>query len=298
MFAVCFNSTYTNFRVIVIDNAPIIKLQDMLKEELPIVDYIHNRENLGFTGGCNQGIAHGIDAGADFIWLLNNDAIIHKDCLFNLVDMMVNSSNVGLVSPVIKDVRNEKNSYYGTVIYNKADKVRTLFDKDAYLQCSEHDPRSIRLWGTALLIRSELINRIGPLDNDFFAYHEDIEFSHRSVMAGFENKICLSAYIEHDNGHEPLQCRQNYYYFLMARNYYLLWRKTGIPKHEAIRRSLSLFLPKILTYQNKRNLNAVNGYISGIWTGICKKQFGKPPEIIESPFLFKFLILILAKIVR
>ena len=63
----------------------------------------------------------------------------------------------GLVSPVIKDVRNEKNSYYGTVIYNKADKVRTLLIKTRIYSVQSTIPDLFAWRGTALLIRSELI---------------------------------------------------------------------------------------------------------------------------------------------
>lgn len=88
-------------------------------------------------------------------------------------------------------------------------------------------PGEILLLGTALLVRRTLIDTIGGLDEQFFAYVEDVDYSLRSLAAGFRNVAVADAVVFH-KFRQPLEqpdtCPPYLHYFI-TRNYLLLWRK-------------------------------------------------------------------------
>ncbi|MFQ5911244.1 MAG: glycosyltransferase family 2 protein, partial [Thermoplasmata archaeon] len=76
---------YGNLEIIVVDNASDDGLAEMLSREHPDVHLILKEENLGFPGGCNVGIRKGLKMGADYILLLNTDAIATPGMLREMV---------------------------------------------------------------------------------------------------------------------------------------------------------------------------------------------------------------------
>ena len=101
-----------------------------------------------------------------------------------------------------------------------------------------NDPEEARRWaetypgktlalGTAMLVRMELVKKIGMLDECFFAYYEDIDYNARSIAAGYRNVVDERTVIRHfekNRNTHPLQMRPHYWYY-MARNGTRFWRK-------------------------------------------------------------------------
>lgn len=280
-----FESTYTNFRVVVIDNAPVIRLHDMLNKEFPTVDYIHNQANLGFTGGCNQGIDHAMNAGADFIWLLNNDTVVSKDCLSLLVEEASSNPMIGLLSPIIENIHHPDSPYFGTYFNIVQPFLINSHDIATYKKWEQNEGDKICLWGTALLINKNLVNVIGNLDNTYFAYYEDIDYSIRSIRSGFINRTCLITRIKHGCRLNSIDEKKEHWYFLMARNHYLFLRKSGISRAESIFRTLYLYLPKVSALYKEGKLIVLKPMIAGLWQGIVLNRFGPPPEKFAPPWL-------------
>lgn len=280
-----FNSTYTNFQVVVIDNAPVIKLQNILNEEFPAVHYIYNEENLGFTGGCNQGIDHAMNAGADFIWLLNNDTVVPNNCLTLLVEEALSNPMIGLLSPIIENIHHPDSPYYGTYFNIAQPFLINSHDITTYINWEKYEGDRICLWGTALLINKNLVKVIGNLDNAYFAYYEDIDYSIRSIRSGFINRTCLKTRIEHGCRLNSIDEKKEYWYFFMARNHYLFWRKSGISKTKSIIRTLCLYLPKVSALYKERKTMILKPLIAGLWNGIVLNRFGPPPEKFDPPWL-------------
>ena len=73
----------------------------VIRENYPQVIMIENKENLGYSGGNNIAMSYAMQNDADYMWLLNNDAIVEVDTLSKLVDIGENSPNVGILSPII-----------------------------------------------------------------------------------------------------------------------------------------------------------------------------------------------------
>ncbi len=243
-------------------------------ERIAAMDGIHllrNGENLGFTGGVNTGIRHALALGADYVWLLNSDATTGPDVLQTLVQTAEADPAIGLVSPVFHDPDAP----------DRAEFCLGLFDPRARIASQTADPATAARWqtqhpdkvlllGTALLIRRRLIETIGGLDDRFFAYVEDVDYSLRSTAAGFRNVAVPDAVVYHrfkEPVGKPLSVPPYLHYF-MSRNYPLLWRK--LPGPFLLRKAMLWFLRQRLLQIARMpdHAAAVDALLSGLWDGL------------------------------
>jgi len=92
---------YENYMVIVVDNAStdnsVKNLEEEFKDRITI---IKNNENLGFSGANNIGIEYALQNGCEFVILLNNDTVIDKDLIHNMVSTSLSNDNA-IISPKI-----------------------------------------------------------------------------------------------------------------------------------------------------------------------------------------------------
>ena len=99
----CVNSVleidYTNYKIIVVDNASTDRSAHELPLSFPSVKFIRNKENLGYAGGNNAGIRYAVKKGTDYILLLNDDVIVDSDFLTELVKVAESDSRIGMVGP-------------------------------------------------------------------------------------------------------------------------------------------------------------------------------------------------------
>ncbi len=104
---------YPSCRTIVVDNGSDDGSPERLKAECPDIALIEHRANLGFTGGANAGIRYALAHGADYVWLLNNDSIVEPNSLSALVAAAKSDEAMGLVSPLIYDLSDERRLLFG-----------------------------------------------------------------------------------------------------------------------------------------------------------------------------------------
>ena len=80
------DSTFPRINIVVVDNGSNPPGCAILKTRFPMIEPIQLSENTGFTGGCNRGIERALELGADYVFLLNNDTIVHERAVEELVD--------------------------------------------------------------------------------------------------------------------------------------------------------------------------------------------------------------------
>ena len=93
-----------NFKisVVVIDNASRQEFKSQKsKVKSKEVKIIRNDKNLGFSGGQNVGIKYALDNGADYVLILNNDTIVDKSLIEELLNVVQIAKNIGIVDPKI-----------------------------------------------------------------------------------------------------------------------------------------------------------------------------------------------------
>lgn len=160
--------------------------------------FIKIGENLGFAGGSNVGINYAIKRRFDYVFLLNNDTVIARDALGSLVSQMQIRPQIGVITPQIH--------YYDdpTRIANAGGYLTITGHRKYYSQnkiCTTKFNKSLTtvtfVTGCALMIRREIIEKYGPLSQDFFFGEEDYEFSLRMKKHRIKMACLNNAYVYH-----------------------------------------------------------------------------------------------------
>ncbi len=184
---------YTNSFVLVVDNHSEDDSFIRAKEQFPEYAYVENERNLGFAAGMNRGMREALALGADSVWLLNNDAEVAGDCLSRLVKVG-QETECGLLSPVILDEHARPWFEKGALSYLR---MRATHVAPRAGERSATAYESEYLTGCAFLMTREVIETIGDLDERFFLYYEDADYSLRAKKAGFRLLVVPGATVEH-----------------------------------------------------------------------------------------------------
>ena len=194
----CFDSilknTYKNFRIILVDNDSCDDSLEFTKMNYPSVITIKNRNN-GYAGGNNLGIRKAIKLKTDYIFLLNPDTIIDKECFSNLVKK---ANRKTILQPLILLNINKKNT---DLINTTGGHLNFL----GFSYCSNYkEDKSVAIEGdiptasgAAVFIPVSLLEKVGMFDESFFMYHEDVDLSWRARKLGFNIKLIPASVVWH-----------------------------------------------------------------------------------------------------
>ena len=269
--------THPNFRILVVDNGSTDGSTERLRALGDRITLIESTKNLGYTGGNNLGMARAMADGADYVWLFNNDAIAEPDTLARLVAACEADPGIGLASPLVRDDADPALIHFAggrfdldTPIYEPTE------DLEKARAWQEADPGHMALWGTAMLARRALVEKIGLLDERIFAYWEDIDYSIRGALAGFRNVMVFDAVVFHAAKPTILSPREvkPYYFYFMARNEILMWRKFCRPVKflKSVRWTLRRQARQIARMTD--SAPHVDAVLDGIWDGLRGKGGG------------------------
>jgi GT2 family glycosyltransferase len=188
-------SEYPGLRVLLVDNGSTDGSVEGLRESFPTFDILALPQNRGFAAGTNAGIQWAATAGAGAVLLVNNDAIVAPD----MVSKLVAATNpvVGVVMPRIDVWSTDRLWHAGARRQGINPLPRPLLDRDLALG----EPVAIDYAvGCVLLIRQIVIDRVGMLDERYFMYYEDLDFSERVRAAGFQIAVVPHARAWHRVG--------------------------------------------------------------------------------------------------
>ena len=170
-----FNSSYKNIEVIVIDN-----------DSNDNIDLMLSKNNLGFSGANNIGIQKALKNGCDYIVLLNNDTIIDRDLILNMIKAS-KEENDAIISPKIYYYDNKD------IIWSAGADMRWkkgVTDQRGINQKDDgsFDKREEVEFGTGccLLIPSKIISEVGLLSDDYFLYYEDTDYCMKVRNKGYK----------------------------------------------------------------------------------------------------------------
>lgn len=198
--------------------------------------YIQTGKNLGFTGGNNIGIKYALGNGCDYILILNDDMILPKDLLTKLVGFLDNNSKVGIVSPKIYFAKGHEfhkdrylNKELGKVIWYAGGKIDWDNIYTSHIGVDEVDSEKFNkiskielASGSCMLVRRNVFEKIGFLDEGLFLYWEDADFCMRARYVGFEiyfnpktsvwHKVSASAGGSGSKSNDYFLIRNRYYF--------------------------------------------------------------------------------------
>lgn len=221
---------HLSVEVIVVDNHSADDSCSMVKEKFGQAVLIENRENVGFSRANNQGIRI---AKGRYILLLNPDTVISEDTFTSSIDFMDRNPNAGALGVRMIDgsgnflPESKRGLPTPAVAFYKMSGLARIFPRSrtfgayhlGYL--GEHEINKVDiLSGAFMLIRKEVLDKTGLLDESFFMYGEDIDLSYRIVKAGYDNYYFPGTTIIHYKGESTKKHSINYvkiFYQAMAK---------------------------------------------------------------------------------
>lgn len=167
-------------QIIVVDNGSRDDTIVAVSERFPHITVLKNSENLGYAGGNNVGIRHALDAGADAICILNNDVIVDPCFLGPLLTALQQRPDVGIVTPLIAEqVGNHKTVWaLGSTVNWRTAAVTRNHAGEPVEQWRDRPPIEVDIAsGAAMLVRREVLQQVGLMDERFFLYFEEVDWS-------------------------------------------------------------------------------------------------------------------------
>ncbi len=273
--------SYPNLTIIGINNGSksgttTIKMSDR-------VELIHVGLNKGFASGCNIGIRSALAKGAEFVFILNNDASPDSGCIEMMVKSLRDEPNLGLLcsavvyegSDLVESAGGRYNPLLGLTLDGaKGRKLRNVL---------RTRPRMDFVPGVALMARTERLFEIGLLDTRYFMYLEDLDLSIRMRRAGYSLLCLTESYVSHASSSTSKRYPGLKEYYMMRNRFilcYLLKKRIQIV-------TVAISTPWVVLFRILRKLPNPNpDELKGLYYGIVdgmKLKYGPSSRKAYSP---------------
>ena len=183
---------YKNLEVILVDNESNFEKINKIKSDFNKVEVIESKENLGFASANNLGIKYAIKNKFEYVMLLNNDTEVNKKFLSPLLNSFQNDNSLGAVQPLIMNYNNRAK------IWNAGGYLNNFFGFPYTNKKLNNKKRQIDwITGCCIVLKTKVIKKAGLIDEDFFAYYEDVDWSLRIKKLGYKLGVVDSSVIFH-----------------------------------------------------------------------------------------------------
>lgn len=233
--------------VIIVDNGSRDGSQEFIRNYREKVDFpivlIENSQNLGFAEAVNQGISK---ARYDYIFSLNNDTVVEKSAILELLNLLNTDGRIFSVSSKMVQFNNpelidDAGDDYTLLAYTK--KRGNNQNLNNFIEVSE----IFSSCAGAALYRKDLLEELGGFDSEFFAYMEDVDLGYRARINGYKNLFCPNAIVYHIGSATTGSQYNEFKVRLAARNNVLVVYK-NLPTLQKIVNILFLFLGFLIKY--------------------------------------------------
>lgn len=281
---------YPNYEIIIVDNGSVDDSVSVIKEKFPQLLLLETGQNLGFTGGNNVGIEYALAHNADYIFLLNNDTIVDPQVLSTLIEASHHHPDAGILGSKIYSYYNTEKIWFaggewlasqGRFIHQGMGKKDNGKDWNTLKEVQY-------ICGCALLIKAEVIKKIGMLDERYFLMWEETDWCYQARKAGYTSLFVPDSKVWHkisasfgEGTTSPL-----YQYFWWRNR--LLWIERNLPLSEALPiygqviRALGREIKNYLNPQsNEPNKQTIKAILQGVQDYFWRR-FGDCPAWLRS----------------
>lgn len=222
---------YPNFRVVVVDNASADDSLARFKAALtdPRIEILANVANEGYAGGNNRGIEKALAAGADYIFILNNDTAADPGCLHSLVGAMERDGRIAIAGCPLTSERLGEPLRVDYRISLYTGRVGHWSDGGAPNRITDVD----YVCGAAMLLRASALVQTGAFDPAFFLLSEDTDLCFRTRKAGYRVCYVPGPGARHMHSHTLNRYRPTQVY-CATRNVAWLVRRHATPLQRAL----------------------------------------------------------------
>lgn len=180
--------------ILVVDNGQEETLMREVAIQFPNVEILATSENRGFAAGMNLGLRHMLEKnGFDAFWLFNNDAVALPETLESLKAAVRAKGTRALYSPVIYPGPGKTPWFAG----GKLNFLRMRTEHQSVVKSSRDPYTTDFLTGCALFIPREALDAVGLIDERYFLYYEDAEYSLRAERLGLLRWVVPAAVVYH-----------------------------------------------------------------------------------------------------
>lgn len=198
----CLTSIYKtskncHFEIIVVDNASTDGSVHMIEENFPNVILIKNRENVGFAKANNQALK--LINESKYVLLLNSDAFLQNGSLQELSEFMEKNHKAGCVGPSLRLPDGEYQiiggfipsiktafNYFFFLSFLFPLTFKGLFITQDRIKKNKKPIETGWIAGACMLVRKNVIDQVGGLDESYFMYAEDAEWCERIKKGGWK----------------------------------------------------------------------------------------------------------------
>lgn len=187
---------YTRYMIIVVDDNSTDNSVVSVRESFPDVIVLTSEKNGGYAHANNLGIKFALKNGADYVLLLNNDTVVEKSFLTELV---ANADNETMTVPYIFEYKHNTKlqAAGGRMLWNKG-KTKGIGEGVSVTKKHSFNPRTVSFAsGCCLLINKEIIEKLGLLREDFYMYFEDTDYSIKARKHNIKMKVVPNSRIYH-----------------------------------------------------------------------------------------------------
>ncbi len=166
---------------------------------------IQNTGNWGFAGGCNPGIRWAMAAGADYVWLLNNDTEVGTGALGALLKRFAARPDMGMCGSklIYFDARDTLQGRGGAIYEPHKANSRHLGIGDAI-----NDPEDVAtiesqmdyVIGASMMVSRAFVERVGVMTDDYILYYEELDWATRGKNQGFALGYAADSHVFHKEG--------------------------------------------------------------------------------------------------
>lgn len=187
------------YKVMVVDNGSTDGSQEAVSKFNPEILLIENKRNRGYVRAVNQGIEFGLRKGVDYIWVFNNDVVIHEDSLQRLTDIGELDESIGIIAPVLYSYdKPQVISHVGYRISFWIGRLKKLkCGVDVFKNPEEKMADVVSVLGCANLIKTSVFKKIGLFRPIYELYFEETDLCVRARQRGFRVVVVREAKVWH-----------------------------------------------------------------------------------------------------
>ena len=182
-------STYNNFKIIVVDNKSTDNSAQILRKYQSKYNYIllEAKNNDGFSSGNNIGIRYAVEHKFDYVLLLNNDTLVDKHFLKELILTQNYYENKAIISSKIYYAYDRNRIWYAGGTFNKITS-RTEHIGIHEIDCGQfnEEKKVSFISGCCMFIPIEAILKVGYMEDLYFLYCEDTDYGCRFLEKGYD----------------------------------------------------------------------------------------------------------------
>jgi GT2 family glycosyltransferase len=189
--------TYSNFEVIVIDNASEEDPTLVIKSEFPSIRFYRTTKNLGFSGGNNVGMKLAL---GEYFFIVNNDTeIADPNLLEKLIEPFEKDQSIGMVSPKIRYF-----DFPEMIQFAGYHKINSFTGRNSQVGDREIDKGQYNTSGftnyangAAMMVKRKVTQKVGVFTDHFFLMYEELDWSAQTIKYGYKIYYQAEVYLLH-----------------------------------------------------------------------------------------------------